>query len=314
MTAGTDEGAPQPEPANANGGAQHLPAYLLFRVLSTVFSLFPEFLARSTGRALGWIGFHLRAEKRELLERHMRRVLGPGADTRKAARGMFMQYGRYWAEVFWVTPRRKREIVEHCDVIDLSYAEEALERGRGAIFALPHMGNWEAAGAKAEAIDMQVLAVAEALPNPRLIDWFVDIRNQMGIDIVVARKGERITPKLVARLREGRIVALLADRDLKGNGIDVEFFGERTTMPAGPAALAERTGAALLPVGAYFRKGRGHTLEVEPPIPVPDLDTKEARVAWMTQELADAFEVLIRKAPEQWHLFQPNWPSDRESS
>ena len=292
----------------------HLPAYLLFRVLSGAFSLVPEFVARWTGLALGWIGFHVQPEKRRLLESHMRRVLGPDADTSRAARGMFMQYGRYWAEVFWVTPRRKREVVEHCNVIDLEHAERALAHGNGAIFALPHMGNWEAAGAKAEAIDMKVLAVAEALPNPRLIDWFIDVRNQMGIDIVVARKGERVTPQLVERLREGRIIALLSDRDLKGKGIEVEFFGERTTMPAGPAALAERTGAALLPVGAYFRTGRGHTLEVEPAIPVPDLDTREARVAWMTQEMAHAFESLIRKAPEQWHLFQPNWPSDRDGS
>lgn len=286
-------------------------AYAAFRVFAAAFGVLPEFAMRRIGEGLGWVAFYVAPARRRLVESHMRRVLGAGTNTRAAAHRMFVQYGRYWAEVFWASPRRKREFVEHSDVRHLEHAEKALAEGRGAIFALPHLGNWEAAGAKAEAIDMKVLAVAEALPNPRIVDWFIEVRNRLGIDIIVARKGVRTTPHLIARLRQGRIVALVADRDISGNGIEVEFFGERTTMPAGPAALAERTGAALLPVAAYFRQGRGHTLEVRPRIAVPDLPTREERVAAMTQDFARALESLIRAAPEQWHLFQPNWPSDR---
>lgn len=292
----------------------HLLGYWGYRVFSAVFGALPEPVARRCGEALGWVAYQIAPQRRALVQSHMARVLGPDADTRRAAKRMFVQYGRYWAEVFWVTPRRKREIVEHCTVENLHLIDKALAEGKGAIFALPHVGNWEAAGAKAEAIDMKVLAVAEALPNPKIVDWFLDVRNQLGIDIVVARRGARVTPALVERLAEGRIVALLTDRDIKGKGIEVDFFGERTTLPAGSAALAERTGAALFPVGAFFREGRGHALEVFPAIPMSEAPTSQERVAEMTQSLAHAFEVVIRRAPDQWHLFQPNWPSDRQAS
>ena len=107
-------------------------------------------------------------------------------------------------------------------------------------------------------------------------------------------------------------MCLLSDRDLTGDGVEVEFFGERTTLPAGPATLALRTGAALLPVAVYFTEGRGHKGMVRPPLDI----TREGRlredIARITQALAYEFEDLIRVAPEQWHLLQPNWPSDRE--
>ena len=91
----------------------------------------------------------------------------------------------------------------------------------------------------------------------------------------------------------------------------VTFFGEQTTLPAGPATLAERTGAILLPVGCYFERRRGNRFVIEEPIEVPDLPTREERVVATTQALAEVLEMIVGRAPEQWHLFQPNWPSDR---
>jgi KDO2-lipid IV(A) lauroyltransferase len=108
----------------------------------------------------------------------------------------------------------------------------------------------------------------------------------------------------VRALRANQIVALVSDRDIAGGGIEVDFFGERTTLPAGPAALASRLGVPLLPTAVYFR-GVGHHAVVRPPV-ILDGD-----VAAITQALAHELENLIRAAPEQWHLFQPNWPSDR---
>jgi KDO2-lipid IV(A) lauroyltransferase len=114
------------------------------------------------------------------------------------------------------------------------------------------------------------------------------------------------------RLRAGGTVALLCDRDLKGTGVPLTFFGEETTMPAGPAALAERTGAHLVPVGIYFEEGAGNRFVLHPRIEVPDLPTREERVAALTRDLARVIEEIIRRRPEQWHLLVPNWPSDRE--
>jgi phosphatidylinositol dimannoside acyltransferase len=288
-----------------------LPGYLLYRALSGLFGLLPEVAMRRTGEALGWALSFVVPRRRRLAERHMRRVLGPGADATRAARDMFRSYGRYWAEVFWVRPRRKAEIVDHTSVANVEAVYAARDKGNGIILALPHLGNWEAAGARAEQLGIPVLAVAEALPNRRIVDWFVACRNALGMDVVVHGKGTRVTPRLASHLRAGGTVALLADRDLKGTGVPVEFFGETTTLPAGPVALAERTGATLLPVGCYFDDGRGHAFEVFDAIDIPDLPTREARVAAGTQALARILEEIIRKAPEQWHLLQPNWPSDR---
>lgn len=109
---------------------------------------------------------------------------------------------------------------------------------------------------------------------------------------------------VVRALRANQIVALVSDRDIAGGGIEVEFFGERTTLPAGPATLASRLGVPLLPTAVYF-KGDGHHAVVRPPVPL------EGDAATVTQALAHELEDLIRAAPEQWHLFQPNWPSDR---
>jgi KDO2-lipid IV(A) lauroyltransferase len=105
-------------------------------------------------------------------------------------------------------------------------------------------------------------------------------------------------------------VCLLSDRDLAGDGIEVEFFGERTTLPAGPATLAVRTGAPLVPAGVYFRDHGGHFAKIGPPLPVQREGRLRDDVGRITQDLARRFEELIRMAPEQWHLMQPNWPSD----
>ena len=111
-------------------------------------------------------------------------------------------------------------------------------------------------------------------------------------------------------IKEGHVIALLCDRDIEGTGVEVEFFGERTTLPAGPATLALRTGAALLPTAVYFQ-GDGHHAIVQPPL-VVERQEKRLRddVARVTQQIATALEGLIAIAPDQWHLQQPNWPSD----
>ena len=112
-------------------------------------------------------------------------------------------------------------------------------------------------------------------------------------------------------LRDNRIVCLLCDRDIAGDGVEVEFFGERTTLPGGPATLALRTGATLVPAAVYFRAGRDHEGVVRPAIPVEREGRLREDIARITQALAKELEILIRAAPEQWHLLQPNWPSDR---
>jgi KDO2-lipid IV(A) lauroyltransferase len=116
---------------------------------------------------------------------------------------------------------------------------------------------------------------------------------------------------VIRALRENRVVCLLADRDIAGDGMEVEFFGETTTLPAGPATLALRTGAALIPTAVYFRPHGKHFVRILPPLPVERRGRLREDVRRLTQDLARRFEELVRMAPEQWHVMQPNWPSDR---
>ena len=289
-----------------------LPAYVLYRVLSGLFGLLPAPVVRVSGRALGKGASYLAKDRLRLVSRHMRRVMGPGPSEEEitaAGREMFASYGRYWAEVFWFRPRRKATMVEHSTVTGLDGVFAAKKAGRGIIFAVAHMGNWEVAGPVGESLDLPVLAVAEDLPNRRITEWFIKTRAAFGIEIIIAGRGSTMAT-LARGLQKGNVVALVADRDVTGRGIEVEFFGEVTTMPAGPASLAVMTGAAIFPIGTYF-DGPGYRFAIRPELPVPEEGTRTERIAAATQDLARAYEGIIREQPTDWHLFQPNWPSDR---
>jgi KDO2-lipid IV(A) lauroyltransferase len=227
---------------------------------------------------------------------------------------VFGYYGRYWAETFWMRPRRREAVLSRTRLDGIEHLHAAVRSGKGVVVALPHIGNWEIAGLRAADEDARVLAVAEELGNERIVEWFIAMRGMLSIDVVIARKGGSVTRDLLQRLREGGVIALLCDRDIKGTGVPVEFFGEETTLPAGPIALADRTGAILLPVGTYFAKGAGHVFEVREPLEIPQLEDQDQRIAAGVRRLAGVVEDVIRRAPEQWHLILPNWPSDRPAA
>ena len=144
-----------------------------------------------------------------------------------------------------------------------------------------------------------------------MIDWFIKLRNMLGIQIVVADGSREVFRKLFDVIRRGGAVALVSDRDLSGRGVEVEFFGETTTLPGGAVSIGIRTGAPVFPVASFFRDGRGHHIIVGPALHIPAEGTMDERLAAGMNDMAMAFEELIRLAPEQWHLLQPNWPSDR---
>jgi KDO2-lipid IV(A) lauroyltransferase len=184
-----------------------------------------------------------------------------------------------------------------------------LAAGNGVILALPHLGGWDFGGAWFASQGYKATVVVEPLEPPELFEWFADMRRAMGLEIVPL--GPDAGTAILRRLKGGGIVGLVCDRDLAGTGVEVEFFGERTTLPSGPATLALRTGAPILPAAVYFTGRDGHHGLVRPPLAIERTGKFREDVARVTQLLADEFEGLIRAAPWQWHLFQPNWPSDR---
>jgi hypothetical protein len=169
--------------------------------------------------------------------------------------------------------------------------------GRGTILALPHSGNWDHAGAWCTATGVPFTTVAERLRPESLYDRFVAFRESLGMEVVPLTGGTRPPFVVLAeRLRAGGMLCLLSDRDLSARGIDVRFFGATARMPAGPAALALRTGATLLPVTLSFTPDGWHCV-FHPEVPHTDIRT-------MTQQVADAFEEGIRAHPADWHMLQ----------
>ncbi len=222
---------------------------------------------------------------------------------------MLSAYGEYWAETLWLAPRRLDGIRSRLTIDGLEHFEAAHAGGRGAIYALPHMGNWEYAAILPWSRGIRVIAVAEKLPDPEVTEWFTRTRAMVGIEIVLADGSRDSMQTLLRGLREGAGIALLSDRDVTGSGIEVEFFGETTRLPTGPVSIAIATGAVVLPV-ACFATPEGHRLDFRPPLAIPEGGNRADRISQGTQALAAELEALIGKDPTQWHLLQPNWPSD----
>jgi KDO2-lipid IV(A) lauroyltransferase len=193
----------------------------------------------------------------------------------------------------------------------LDLVDKALAEGKGVVIGTPHLGNWDLGAAWFAARGYQPTTVVEPIEPPALFEWFCSYRRALGMGIVPL--GPDAGSVLLKKLREGLMVGLVCDRDLVGNGIEVEFFGERTTFPAGPATLALRAGAPLM-AGANFFEGDAHRCIMRPPIDTSRHGSVKEDIARITQALAGEFETLIRRAPEQWHLLQPNWPSDRAAA
>ncbi len=285
-------------------------AYWGLRVGAGLVGLLPHSAVIWLGSLVGSVWYSVDGGRRRMATRHMERVLGSGSDVAGASESVMKSYGRYFAEALWVRAQRIPRLMEKTSVEGLDLVVAARDEGNGMVFSVPHLGNWEVAAPVAAKVGIPVVAVAEDLPNSRITEWFTSMRNDIGIEIVLATGRVEVMRQLEAAIADNKAVALLADRDLNGKGVEVEFFGENTTMPAGPAALAVKTGAPLFPVAAYF-DGDGHRVVVRPAIEVPE-GKRSDQVKKMTQSMAGEFENLILAAPDQWHLVVPNWPSDRE--
>ena len=272
----------------------------------------PGPVAAATAASLGLGASFFNPAKRAMIERHLQRVNPKlrGASLRVAAQQSFDSYAHYYMESFRLPSLSKRTVARNFTVDGFEHITDALALGNGCIFALPHLGGWEWAGRWMTDQGHKMTVVVEPLEPPELFQWFADLRKDLGMNVVPL--GPKAGSTVLKALRDNEVVCLLCDRDLDRTGVEVEFFGGRTTLPAGPATLSIRTGAPILPTGVYFTpRYNGHHAIVRPPVPThrlgPGLRDDVARV---TQSLAHELEFLIRRAPEQWHMFQPNWPSD----
>ncbi|MET8775213.1 phosphatidylinositol mannoside acyltransferase [Nocardia sp. NPDC050713] len=247
------------------------------------------------------------------LRRNLARVLGvpPEQVPDDLIRASMRSYARYWREAFRLPTMDHAALGKssRLPVGGLQHLDAALAEGRGALLVLPHSGNWDMAGVWCVQNYGGLTTIAERLKPESLFERFVAYRVSLGFEVFPLTGGEQPPFAVLAeRLRENKIVCLMGERDLTGRGVPVTFFGERTWMPAGAAKLAIETGAALIPVHAWFTVDadgeEAWGLKCEERLDV------SGGVQAATQLLADRFAANIAEHPADWHMLQPLWESD----
>ncbi|MGF1430608.1 phosphatidylinositol mannoside acyltransferase [Kitasatospora sp. LaBMicrA B282] len=278
-----------------------------------VLKLLPEPVVRRLGDQVADSTWRRQGRGVRQLEKNLARVRPQAspAELRELSRAGMRSYLRYWMESFRLPVWNDRMIADRIRVEGIEHLVAAMDAGKGAVIALPHMGNWDLAGAwVVRHLGFTFTTVAERLKPESLFDRFVAYREGLGMEVLALTGSDvSVFGTLARRLRAGKLICLVGDRDLSAAGLPVQFFGETTRMPAGPAALAQQTGAALLPVSLWY-DGPVMGARIHPPVAVPQgLGRQEAKAA-MTQSMADIWAADIAEHPQDWHMLQRFWLAD----
>ena len=272
----------------------------------------PERTAYGQFRLVADRTWRKRGKSVQRLESNLARVLGPDA-TQEQLRAVSKQgmrnYMRYYCDTFRMETWSLDRIDDTFSVENEHLLRDALASGRGVVLALPHMGNWDHAGAWAAVVSDGFTTVAERLKPEKLYERFLRYRESIGMEVLPLTGGAGTFAGLIRRLKSGGLVCLVAERDLTERGVPVEFFGETTKLPAGPAALAIATGAALFPVTLWYGEGRQYA-KIWPELVPPAEGGKPEKTATLCQQLADAFAEGIADHPADWHMLQRLWLVD----
>jgi len=280
----------------------------------------PESWPRPVFMAAADLAWRRQGRGVQRLEANLKRVIGydsldpaeAGAQLRDLSRQVLRSYARYYLEAFRLTVIPPERIIAgmHANDDGEQEAFRNLKAGRGVIFALPHMGNFEQAGAW---INLRgagsFTTVAERLKPESVYQLFVKFRESLGMEVLPLTGGPSPFGVLAQRLRAGRLACIIVDRDLKESGIEVDFFGEKAKFAA-TVALAVHTGAALMPVATFFVGEHDWGAHIYPEIPVPGTGDRKEKIQVMTQQLANVFEQAIREHPQDWHMLQRIFVAD----
>jgi lauroyl/myristoyl acyltransferase len=225
-------------------------------------------------------------------------------EVSRVARRAFQNYGRMLMDFVLMGSLTPEELVKRMTIDGRDQLDAALAKGRGAIMAVPHMGSWDMAGSYAGALGYSISAVAERFPGS-LNDAVVRTRQRFGLDVIAL--GRSAVRAITNALQANAIVALLCDLD-QGPGVTVRFFGRRSIVPGGPAAIALKTGAALMPACQYATSPGRHHVHLDPPLVWPAGETKEG----LMQRVVNRFEDFIKERPDQWYAFRSMFARDEE--
>jgi len=219
-----------------------------------------------------------------------------------------INYAKYWIEVLWLTKTNfNKKILDNVNIVNEDYIKNI--KKNGAIFALPHIGNWEMAIPVGNHINLNLLAVAEPLNNQYVLSWFKELREDLGCEIIIGGKGQNTFDKIIQKLEDGKHVCLLSERSINKTGVGTEFFSNLAAFPKGPVALALKTQLPIVPT-AFLKIDGKYTLIFEKPFYVPLFENESTSIQQGLKTLAKAFEKLISLEPNQWHSIQPIWSNE----
>jgi len=213
-------------------------------------------------------------------------------------------YLRYWFDTFRLSKWSKNRIISTTQVIRENLLRDPIQSRQGCIVALPHAGNWDHAAAYFCSTGITLTAVVEKLKPEAIFKKFLAYRESIGIEAISHK--EKTIPILTERLQAGKLIALVADRDMSRNGIEVNFFGKTSKMPSGPAILAIKTGAPL--ITAYVRyTPSGIEIIFDETLKPTNSGSEEEQIKIITQSMADNFAKRIKENPVDWHMLQRIW-------
>ena len=246
----------------------------------------------------------------QLLRANLRFVLDLSKDSLELetiVKAGMRSYLRYWEEVFRLSNWQKIDIDNVIKVKGLENLTKAQTSDLTVVTATAHMGNWDACGFWYTSKYGEITTVAERLEPESVYKKFVEFRNSFGIEVIPTKGQTDIFMKLIRRSKEKRMIALVADRDITKNGIEVNFGKGQAKFPVGPAALAITTKGLVLPLVSWYDTDNKLVMEFFEPI-APKIDlSNEENIKQITQSLADIFMDTIKDHPQDWHMLQNVW-------
>src|ERR1700688_4994085 len=271
-----------------------------YSVGARLLRVFPPGLRHAAATPGGAAWFWLSAGQRRAALENYAAALGrdaPDREVSRVARRAFQNYGRMLTDFLLMGSLTPEELMQRVTIDGLEHVDAALAKGRGAIMAVPHMGSWDMAGSYAGALGYPLAAVAERFPGS-LNDAVVRTRQRFGLSVIAL--GRSAVRGITQALQANTVVAPLCDLE-QGPGVTVRFFGRRAVVPGGPAAIALKTGAALMPACQYATSPGRHHVHLDAPLTWAPGETKEG----LMQRVVTRFEDFIRERPDQWYAFRP---------
>jgi len=283
--------------------------YVIVRGFSCIINLFPEGSALWIGRQLGRLAYFIDFEHRHVAIKNLERAFGgekSGSEIRGIALRNFENLGMNLLEFLRFPRLNNEKLMEKVEIEGRSHVEAALKRGKGIIFLLGHIGNWELLGCMSRLLGNNVMALARPLKKNQRLDRFIEqVRSSSGLQVLSSK---RVAHQVVSALRRNKMVGILIDqREKRGEGIGVEFFGENASTTPASAFFALKTGAAVIPVYAIRLEGGRHRIVAEPPVELIKTGDKAEDIRMNTQRHTEVLESIIRRFPDQWFWIHRRW-------